>query len=252
MKFLRDTQLLFIRNLKKRLTQPLWIILGLMQPVLYLLLYMPLLKNLGTNSSLPIGQITQIFVPGMLIIMGVSCLFAGFGFIPSIREGFITRLLVTPASRFAILLGFILEQAFSLLLQIFALLGISFVLGLKAPIMGILLTLVLVIFIGITMTSFSYVISIVTKDEDGLASMVNTLYLPIMLLSGIMLPISLAPQWLKTAALFNPFYYAVEASRALFAGNYSADIVWQGFLIMGIFAVFAVWLAVRSLRKMAA
>src|SRR5579859_2198207 len=99
MKLLSDIQLLFIRHVKKTLRTPLWLFLGLMQPVLYLLLYMPLLRNFGNTSALPLGQIAQIFVPGMLVIMGMGSLFAGFGFIPEIREGFITRLMVTPASR---------------------------------------------------------------------------------------------------------------------------------------------------------
>lgn len=252
MKFAQDTQLLFIRNLKRRFRQPLWIILGLMQPVLYLLLYMPLLRNLGNTAALPLSMIAQIFVPGMLVIMGVSSLFAGFGFIPQIREGFITRLLVAPVNRSAILLGFVLEQSFSLLLQIVVLFIIALFLGLKVSVWGVILTFLLVLLIGVTMASLSYVISISTKNEDALASMVNTLYLPIMLLSGIMLPISLAPQWLKNAAHFNPFYYAVEGSRALFMGHFSDVVVIQGFVIMTAAAIFSVWLASKSLRKMSA
>jgi ABC-2 type transport system permease protein len=231
---------------------PLWMVLGLMQPVLYLLLYMPLLRNLGNTAALPLGQIAQIFVPGMLVIMGVSSLFAGFGFIPQIREGFITRLLVSPVSRFAILLGYVLEQTFSLLLQIVVLFIIALFLGLRVSPLGVVLTFALVLLIGVIMASISYVISISTKNEDALAGMVNTLYLPIMLLSGIMLPISLAPDWLKNAAHFNPFYYAVEGSRALFMGHFTDAVVIQGFIIMSIFAVFSVWLSSKSLRQMSA
>jgi ABC-2 type transport system permease protein len=252
MKFFQETQLLFMRHVKKTFRSPLWVLLGLMQPVLYLLLYMPLLRNLGGTSALPLAQIAQIFVPGMLVIMGVGTLFAGFSFIPEIREGFITRLLVTPASRVAILVSLILDRLVTLLLQGIVLLGIALLLGLQVSFVSILLTLALVALIGATMTSFSYVISITTKSEDGLASLVNTLYLPIMLLSGIMLPISLAPHWLQTAAHFNPFYYAVEAARALFLGKFGDVIILQGFIIMTIFAIFAVWAAVTSLRKMAA
>ena len=241
-----------MRNLKRRLSMPLWMLLGLMQPVLYLLLYMPLLQNLGNTSALPLGQIAQIFVPGMLVIMGVSSLFAGFGFIPQIREGFITRLLVSPVSRSAILLGYVLEQTFSLLLQIVVLFIIALFLGLSVSVWGVVLTFILVLLIGVIMASLSYVISISTKNEDALASMVNTLYLPIMLLSGIMLPISLAPEWLKNAAHFNPFYYAVEGSRALFLGHFTDAAVMQGFIIMSVFAVFSVWLASKSLRQMSA
>jgi ABC-2 type transport system permease protein len=224
----------------------------MLQPVLYLLLYMPLLKNLGGSQSLPLGQIAQIFVPGMLVIMGMASLFAGFGFIPEIREGFITRLLVTPASRSAILIGLVLNQGVTILLQSIILLVIALLMGLHASFLGIILTLVLVLLIGSTMASFSYIISITTKSEDGLASTVNTLYLPIMLLSGIMLPISLAPDWLKIAAHFNPFYYAVEASRALFLGNYTDLNIFYGFGIMIIACIIAIFLATNALRKMAA
>ena len=252
MKLLSDIQLLFIRHVKKTLRTPLWLFLGLMQPVLYLLLYMPLLRNFGNTSALPLGQIAQIFVPGMLVIMGMGSLFAGFGFIPEIREGFITRLMVTPASRTAILISYVLNQLVTLTSQAILLLIIAFILGLRTSFSAVILVLLLVALIGAAMASFSYVISIQTKSEDGLASLVNTLYLPIMLLSGIMLPISLAPSWLQIAAHFNPFYYAVEAARALFLGNFSDIIVLEGFCIMAIFVIIALWLANHSLREMAA
>lgn len=252
MRVLKDIYLLFMRNFKKNVRQPVWLFLGLLQPVLYLLLYMPLLKNLGGTASLPLGQIAQIFVPGMLVIMGMSGLFAGFGFIPEIREGYVTRLLVTPVSRVAILIGLILNQIFTLSLQAAVLLIIATVLGLHTTILAVILVLLMTALIGVTMASLSYTISIVTRSEDALAPLVNTLFLPIMLLSGIMLPISLAPQWLQTAAHFNPFYYAVEAARSLFLGNFTNQIVIEGFAIMAFAAVITIFFAVRSLQKMTA
>lgn len=252
MKASRDLYLLFIRHLKKQLREPVWFFLGMLQPVLYLLLYMPLLKNLGNTEALPLNEIAQIFVPGMLIIMGISTLFAGFGFIPEIREGFLTRLLVTPAGRISIMLSYILERVFVLILQIIIILFIAFMLGLRVSVMGVMLAFLLVILIGITMVSFSYIISIATKNEDALASLVNTIFLPIMLLAGIMLPISLAPDWLKFAAHFNPFYYTVEAARSMFLGNFADPTILLAFLIMGFLSVILVLIAVRSLRSMSA
>ena len=251
MKTLIDTWLLFRRHLKKQFRSPWWII-GLSQPILYLLLYMPLLKNIGGTTSLSLGQIAQIFVPGMLVIMGISTLFAGFGFIPEIREGLVARWLVSPTSRLAILVSLLLSQLVTITMQAVVLLTIAYFLGLRVSFMALLLSFILILLISITMASFSYVISIITKDENGLASIVNSLFLPIMLLSGIMLPISLAQDWLKKIAMFNPFYYAVEASRALFAGNFSDSIILKGFLIMGIFVVVAVWFATKSLKSMSA
>jgi ABC-2 type transport system permease protein len=252
MSIIAETKLLFLRNLKKNLSMPMWLVLGMLQPILYLLLYMPLLKNLGNTAALPLGQIAQIFVPGMLVIMSISGLFAGFGFIPEMREGYITRLLVTPVSRVSILVGMILNQMFTFTLQGLVLIVVATLLGLRTSVLALVLSYILFILIGVSMTSLSYIISIATKSEDGLASLVNTLFLPIMLLSGIMLPISLAPEWLKTAAHFNPFYYAVEAIRALFLGDWSNIFILEGFLIMIVFVVLTVYFSVRSLKKMAA
>ena len=50
--FFKDSWLLFLRHLKKTAREPMWLMIGLMQPVLYLLLYMPLLKNIpGANGA---------------------------------------------------------------------------------------------------------------------------------------------------------------------------------------------------------
>jgi ABC-2 type transport system permease protein len=251
MDILKDTTILLTRHLKKTSREPAWLMIGLMQPVLYLLLYMPLLKNIG-SAGLNTGNIAQIFVPGMLVIMAIGMLFAGFGFIQEIRDGLIARWLVTPTSRLSILLSMIFDRLLTLILQAAILLVIAFFLGLRVSWIGMVITMIIVLFIGITMSSLSYVISISTRREDALATITNTIFLPVMLLSGIMLPISLAPDWLKTAALFNPFYYALEACRALFLGDFGNSVIIKGFVFMALFAGVSMWLAVRALRKMSA
>lgn len=251
MKLFTDIQILSERNIKKTFRSPWWLI-GLSQPILYLLLYMPLLKNIGGTSTLSLAQIAQVFVPGMLVIMGISNLFAGFGFIPEIREGYMARILVSPASRIAILIAMLLNQLITFSMQAIVLFVIAMLFGLRVSIMGAILTFILILLIGASMSSLSYIISIATKDENGLATLVNTLYLPVMLLSGILLPISLAPTWLQDIAHINPFYYAVEASRALFAGNFNDHVIIEGYVIMIVFIIITSWLAERALKNMAA
>ena len=231
---------------------PVWLFIGLSQPVLYLVLYMPLLKSMGNTALMPTAEIVRIFVPGMLVIMAMGSLFAGFSFIDEIRQGLIARWLVTPTGRVGIILSLVLNQILTLFLQSCILLVIAFIMGLHVPFIGITLTMVLILLIGITMSSFSYSISLSVKDEGVLASITNTFYLPMMLLSGIMLPISFAPNWIKNLALFNPFYYAVEASRCLFASDFSNIFVIKGFALMLASTVFSLWLAVKALNKMTA
>jgi ABC-2 type transport system permease protein len=249
MNILKDIWLLFIRHFKKSMRSPVWLIMGLMQPVLYLVLYMPLLKNMG-NAAMPTGEVVRIFVPGMLVIMAMGMLFAGFSFIDEIRQGLIARWLVTPTTRVGIIMSLVCSQVLILVLQSSLLLVIALFLGLHVPIIGILLTIILILLIGITMSCFSYAISISVKDEGVLASITQTFFLPLMLLSGIMLPIAFAPHWMQVMAKFNPFYYAVEASRSLFAGNYADMIILKGFAVVVPFTLFSVWMAVRSLNRM--
>ena len=206
---------------------------------------------MAASPLMPTGEIVRIFVPGMLVIMGMGSLFAGFSFIDEIRQGIISRWLVTPTARVGLILSLVFNQVLTLLGQSVILLVIALFLGLNVSFAGVILTLVLILLIGITMSSFSYAISISVKDEGILASITNTSYLPLMLLSGIMLPMSFAPVWMKNMALFNPFYYAVEASRSLFAADWGNMIILKGFAVVIAFAILALWLAVRALNKMA-
>ena len=75
--------------------------------------------------------------------------------------------------------------------------------------------------------------------------------LPLMLLSGIMLPLSLAPDLLRNIAKFNPFTYAVDASRSLVAGQFGADSVVKAFVIIAVLAILTIFWATRSMRQAA-
>ena len=77
--------------------------------------------------------------------------------------------------------------------------------------------------------------------------MVNTLALPILLLSGILLPMNIAPQWLQIVSNFNPFKHIVEALRAVFRGDFSDPIVWIGVVLSVILVVLGAWLGNRTL-----
>jgi ABC-2 type transport system permease protein len=55
-----------------------------------------------------------------------------------------------------------------------------------------------------------------------------------------------APLWLKRVAQWNPFSWAVDGTRALFAGDFGNDRVWQGLLIVGVLSVLTVFWAARQ------
>jgi ABC-2 type transport system permease protein len=251
MKLLRGIQLMFIRNLRQTLRSPVFVFVSLFQPLLYLFLFMPLLNGLGGVPGLPAGKTVQIFIPGLLVMMALfGSAFVGFNLIDDIRSGAIERFLVTPVSRSAILLGRVLRDALVLLTQCVLITLVAIPLGLSVNVGGFLLSLVLYAMVSITMASMSYSFALIYRIEDPLAPTLNTITLPLSLLSGIMLPLALAPLWLQDLAKANPFSYAVNASRALFAGNFhSMDIV-KGFVIVFLLMSVVFWWSLNSLRKL--
>jgi ABC-2 type transport system permease protein len=252
MKILRETKLMLARSLVHAIRNPIWLFLNLFQPILYLVLFMPLLEGLGGVPGLPEGKTVQVFIPGLLVMLAMfGSAFVGFGLVDEIRTGVIERFLVTPVSRFAIMAGRVIKDVIVLLAQCLLITLFSIPFGLTVDIGGFLISLLLYAFIAIAMASMSYAFALIYKSEDTLSTTLNSIALPVSLLSGIMLPMVLAPLWLQTLAMANPFSYAVNASRALFAGHPGSPEVWLGFaVIIALAALLYVW-AVRSLKKMA-
>jgi len=250
---LQQLSLLFVRHLRKSMRSPVWILVGLFEPILNLLLFMPLLKGLGNAPGLPAGGIERTFVPGLLVMLTIfTAGFVGFGVMDDKRIGFIERLMVSPARRSAILLSLIARDLVMLVAQTLIVTLLSLVLGLSMSFPGFCAALVMIVLVGVVMVSFSYAMALIVSDESNLASIANTVYMPILLLSGIMLPLTLAPRWLKIAAKFNPFSYIVDAERLLFAGTFNDAEVWQAFAIVIVLAVGTTAWATSRLRKMSA
>src|SRR5664279_348781 len=198
MSFLRETFLIFSRAMRLSLRNPTWTLISLTQPVLYLALFGPLLKQVVSSTpGLPPGDAWQIFVPGLLVQLGIfGASFVGFGLIAEYRAGVIERMRVTPANRVALLVGRVLRDVVVLLVQAILLIAIATVFGLRAPVGGIVLALVVVAALAAAFSSLSYAAALTLKSEDALAPLLNGIAVPLLLLSGILLPMSLAPAWL--------------------------------------------------------
>jgi ABC-2 type transport system permease protein len=244
-KIVRDTWLIFQRQLLLLVRNPVWVFVGIFQPVMYLLLFAPLLKP-ALNASTT-AEAYRIFVPGLLVLLAIfGGLFQGFGLIAELRAGVIECSRVTPVSRLALLLGRSLRDVVSLLVQGAIITVLALFFGLRVHLGDVLLAFLLLGLISLMTSSVSYGVALAVKSEDVLAPVMNTIAQPVLLLSGILLPMSLAPRWLQAIADWNPFAWAVEGARALFAGDIGADEVWQALVIMAALTVLALFWAGRK------
>jgi ABC-2 type transport system permease protein len=248
MKLIRDTLIIFQRQALLLLRNPVWIFVGVFQPVMYLLLFAPLLKPALQVSSN--AEAYEIFVPGLLVLLAIfGGLFQGFGLIAELRAGIIERSRVTPVSRLALLLGRSLRDVVSLISQAIIITLLALLFDLRVFIGNLLLAYLMLALISLMTSALSYGVALVVKSEDALAPLMNTVAQPVLLLSGILLPLTLAPGWLQGIADWNPFSWAVDGTRALFRGDLGSSDVWQGLVIMAVLAVLSVVWAAREFAR---
>ncbi|HPH69688.1 MAG TPA: ABC transporter permease [Kofleriaceae bacterium] len=254
---LHDTLTTFRYQMRLLLREPIWIAIALFQPLLYLALFAPLLKPLveaqaaqGAQGGFPTGDAWQIFVPGLLIQLGIfGSMFVGFSLIAEIRSGVIERMRVTPASRLGLLLGRVMRDTVVLLLQASLLTGVAVIFGLRVPVTGALITIVIVGLLGVSLSALSYAAGMWLKSEDALAPLLNMVSVPVLLLSGILLPMTLAPKWLRTLSAANPFRHVVDAARVAFLGNTGDEALLWGLLSAVLLAVGGVVVANRVFQR---
>jgi ABC-2 type transport system permease protein len=253
MKLLRDIWLVFGRYFGLFIRNPVWVVIGVVQPLLYLILFAPLLKSIAAVPGFPPGGAYNVFVPGLLVQLGMfGAAGVGFSLIAELRMGVIERLRVTPVSRVALLLGRALRDILSILVQSLILILLALPFGLSINPLGVVVVLALIALIGLLTASIAYTVALWLRSEDSYAPLIFTSTLPILLTSGVLLPLGFAPQWLRNIAAINPLSYAVDAARAIFRAHLNDPSVSKGVLIMAILCVVTIVLGARAFSRAAA
>lgn len=252
MSFIHDTWFIFRRQVRLVLRNPAFLTIGLLQPILYLVLFGPLLANLpagslsGSSGTSGTADAYRFFVPGLLIQLALfGSTFVGFAIISDWRSGVIERYRVTPVSRVAILAGRVLRDVAMLIIQSIVLIVAGLAFGLRAPLPAVLMGFVYIVLVAIGLASVSYAVALTLKSEDAFAPLINSIIVPLVLLSGIMLPLDLGPGWLQGIARISPFRYIIDAMREAYAGHYFDTIVVEGLAVAVGLAAVLMWLGSR-------
>jgi ABC-2 type transport system permease protein len=247
---LTDSWIVFRRQTAVLLQNPVWLIAGTLQPLFFVLLFAPLLpKVLGVAST---GEAYSVFVPGLLVLVAtISGLFAGLGLIGDARAGILERCRVTPVSRLALLLGRCGRDVVMILIQATVIVLVAVAFGMRVGIGELALAYLLLTGVAVMLSALSYGIAVAITAEEAMSSMLQTVLQPLELLSGVMLPLALAPAWMLAIAWWNPLSHVVAAERSLFAGAVGDPVVWQATLLVGGLAVVALTWARRAFVRTA-
>jgi ABC-2 type transport system permease protein len=248
--FWRDSSIVFRRQIRMNLRNPAWVLIGIFQPVLYLLLFGPLLEPLVSQFPGAGDNPYTFLVPGLLVQLGLfGAFFAGFSLIGEWREGVVENERVTPASRASLLVGRLMRDVVQLLVQALILVGLGFAVGMRGSPVGIALGVLITVITGGACAAASNALGLATKSEDVMAPVINVVFIPVLLLSGILLPMSIGPEWLSTISDLMPVKWIVDAIRDAFQGDFMTGSVLAGSLTAVVLFALAMWWGTSTFSK---
>lgn len=166
-----------------------------------------------------------------------------------VESGYFDKLLLTPVSRMALLLGAILSGAVILGFQASAVIGVGMLMGLEPAtgFAGLAVVVLLSVLLGTGFAGFT-VSAALGSGSAAATQGASFIFFPLTFLAPTFVPIELLDGWLKTAAQLNPITYVLESMRALLIEGWDMTLLWQGTLACLILASAMYTLAVFALR----
>ena len=209
----RQSWQVFLRYFRVLMRQPAFLLITIVQPLIWLLLFGALFKSVtqipgfgGTEDYL------DYLTPGIVVMLAVSSAgWTGMGFIEDINSGVMDRMLVTPAWRGAFNLGSVAQCVVSVVLQTLLIVGLALLMGAEVAHAGVLLLVAALL--AAAFASLSNGLGVLMRQRESLIGAVSLLLLPLTFLSSALMQLSLAPGWIESVARFNPVDWAAVAAR---------------------------------------
>ncbi|WP_026877916.1 ABC transporter permease [Jiangella gansuensis] len=240
-----DTVTVFSRELRPVLRDPFSVVFSMIQPLVFLGLFAPLLPEVEGGSAL------QWFVPGIVVM---SCLFStsftGSNLLFEIQTGAHERMLVTPLRRPALIVGRALKEIVPMMAQTAIIIAVCVPFGFELHLGGTVLGMALLAVMAIGLGALSYTLALASKNAEWMFWTVQqTVLFPLLLLAGILLPVDNGPGWLRALSDANPLTYVVDAQRALFNGEFPADTIAAAAVAAAAVAALGLAVGTRAMRR---
>ena len=185
-----------------------------------------------------------------------SALQSGNSIVADIDSGFLQKMLVTPVSRPAILLGRLSSDAFRVVIQTAIILGLAYALGVAKTafyvttgVVGILLIFFTLAFFGLAWSGISLALGMKTRSSETVFAIGGVITFPLLFLSPALFPLSFLPKWVQTVSMFNPVSYCVTATRALMINGYQWSTILPAWGVIGLVALITMSATLYQFRK---
>ena len=222
-------------ELRKLRHDPTELLTRAVQPALWLLVFGEVFTRI---HAIPTGDLRYLdfLAPGVLAqsVLFIA-IFYGIAVIWERDLGLVHKLLVSPASRAALVLGKALSAGVRALSQAVIVYLLAWLLGVKMnwhplALAGVALTVLLG---AAVFSTFSLIIACIVKTRERFMGIGQIMTMPLFFASNAMYPIAIMPDWLKAVARVNPLTYEVDAMRALMIhGGASAHGIGADFAVL--------------------
>ena len=213
---LRQTWQVTLRGVRVFLRNPAYLVMTLIQPVIWLLLFGALFKAVTQIPGFH-GSYIDFLTPGIVVMLAVSSAgWTGMGFIDDIDGGVMDRMLVAPVWRGALNAGTVVYAVLMIVVQTVVIVLLALALGADyvGGVGGVLVLILVAALLGAAFASLSNAIAVLARQRETLIGAVTFVLLPLTFLSTALMQQSLVPGWIDTVARFNPVNWAVEAGRS--------------------------------------
>jgi ABC-2 type transport system permease protein len=234
------------------LRQPWFVAITLVQPIIWLGLFGSLFRSVteipGFTTS---ASYLDYLVPGVVAMTALfSSSWSGMGLIDDIDRGILDRFLASPTHRSSLIVGRLVQDGISLLVQAAVIGGLAWLLGARfesGP-AGYAVLVLCAVLLGATFGALSNALALLLRQRESVIGANQFLGLPLTFMSAAFMPLALAPDWIATVARFNPLNWAVEAGREALTGSPDWSYVVVRMIGLVLVALVAAAVATRAFR----
>jgi ABC-2 type transport system permease protein len=240
------------RRLKVFVRQPAFLIITLIQPMIWLFLFGSLFRRVVDLPGFGATSYLGYLVPGVVVMNAISTnMWAGMGTLEEIERGTLNRFLTTPVSRSAIMNANVVEQAISTALQSSIIVLLGWAAGAEYPggVGGVIVLILVSILLGTVFGALSNTVGMLVRQRETIIGLNVFLLLPLTFLSSAFMAKNLMPHWMQNVAAGNPVNWALSAGRgALSDAPDWASVLGHGGGLLAL-AALVVWLSIRTFRS---
>jgi ABC-2 type transport system permease protein len=239
------------RSVRALLRQPIFLLITLIQPAVWLLLFGQLFESVVTIPGFEDdgASYLEFLTPGVIAMTALfSAAWAGTVYIEDMERGVMDRLLASPVSRGAMINGTLIYQSLVSVVQTLVVFGIALTAGVRfdGGVLGVLLTVAAAVLLTVVFAALSNAVALLVRQQEALIGISQFLSLPLTFLSSAIMDPDLAPGWIQTAARFNPMDWAVVVGREALSANPDWAAVWPRAVALAALATVMGWLATRA------